>query len=87
MVAAENLDAGYDRRIGSFLSFDLDLNVFFIAYFLNLNESCFSGGSALAGVKIPGGVLPWETDVDFLMATQVSHNDLLKIFIFRTGKK
>ena len=72
MVAAENLDAGYDRRIGSFLSFDFDSNVIFIAYFFDLNESCFSGGSALAGVKIPGGVLPWEIDVDFLMARKVS---------------
>jgi len=32
------------------------------------NQSCFAGGTALAGVKIPGGVLPWEIDVDFLMA-------------------
>ena len=40
-------------------------------------KSCFAGGTALAGVKIPGGVLPWEIDVDFLMARSVSQRLLL----------
>ena len=30
-----------------------------------IEKMCLTGGTALAGVKMPGGVLPWEIDVDF----------------------
>ena len=30
-----------------------------------IEKTCLTGGTALAGVKMPGGVLPWEIDVDF----------------------
>ena len=42
-------------------------------------KSCFAGGTALAGVKIPGCVLPWEIDVDFLMARSVSQRLILSL--------
>lgn len=35
-------------------------------------KMCLSGGTALAGIKIPGGVLPWEIDVDFRIPWAVS---------------
>ena len=36
-------------------------------------KMCLTGGTALAGVKMPGGVLPWEIDVDFRLPWAVSN--------------
>ena len=42
-------------------------------------KMCLSGGTALGGVKMPGGLLPWEIDVDFRIPNAVSFVNYFKI--------
>ena len=64
MAAGETLDAGYDRRIGSFESFDIYLNVVFIAYFFKPEWKLFfwwqrSGWSQNSGRSFTMGNRCW----------------------------
>ena len=43
-------------------------------------EKPLTGGDGLAAVKIPGGELPWEIDIDFIFHPDVRKMSLLIIF-------
>ena len=50
---------------------------FFILLDNNSVKKPFKGGDGLAAVKIPGGELPWEIDIDFIFHPDVRNMSLI----------
>ena len=46
----------------------------------NLTIVCMNGGNTLAAVKMPGGNLPWEIDIDVGYAFEVSEFSKITVY-------
>ena len=46
----------------------------------NLTIVCMNGGNTLAAVKMPGGNLPWEIDIDVGYAFEVSEFSKISVY-------